>query len=72
MAFFDADCVALPGWLAGIVGRLIEEPNTVVGGRVLHRGSFWQRLTGIADFGEYQDLQVKEVSTIPTCTYTYY
>jgi len=67
IAFIDSDCLAFPDWLARLVGRLAEDPNTVVGGRVLHRGSFWQRLTGIADFGEYQGLQLKEVRTIPTC-----
>jgi len=67
IAFIDSDCAALPDWLTRMVGRLVEEPNTVIGGRVLHRGSFWQRLTGIADFGEYQGLQFKEISAIPTC-----
>ena len=67
IAFIDSDCVAFPDWLARMTERLIDEPNTVIGGRVLHRGSFWQRLTGIADFGEYQGLQLKEVRAIPTC-----
>ena len=67
ITFIDSDCVALPDWLTRMVGRLVDEPDAVVGGRVLHRGSFWQRLTGIADFGEYQGLQLREVRTIPTC-----
>ncbi len=67
IAFIDSDCTAFPDWLARMTERLIDEPNTVIGGRVLHRGSFWQRLTGIADFGEYQGLQLKEVRAIPTC-----
>ena len=67
IAFIDSDCVANPDWLTRMVGRLVEEPGTVIGGRVLHRGSFWQRLTGIADFGEYQGLQIREVRAIPTC-----
>jgi glycosyltransferase involved in cell wall biosynthesis len=67
IAFIDSDCTAFPDWLARMTERLIDEPNTMIGGRVLHRGSFWQRLTGIADFGEYQGLQLKEVRAIPTC-----
>ena len=67
VAFLDSDCVAPPGWLATMVDRLGDDPLGVVGGRIIHRGSFWRRLTGIADFGEYQGLTRREVRTLPSC-----
>ena len=67
IAFIDADCTAASDWLSRMVGRLAGDPGVVVGGRVLHRGSFWQRLIGISDFGEYQELRRKEVCALPTC-----
>lgn len=68
VAFIDSDCTAEPGWLQGIVESLRADPLCVVGGRIVHRGTFWQRLVGIADFGEYQGLTAREVRTLPTCS----
>ncbi len=67
LAFIDADCVASPDWLAVMTRRLAEPETPVIGGRVLHRGGFCRRLTGIADFGEFQELRRKDVTNIPTC-----
>ncbi len=67
VAFLDSDCVAPPGWLAAVVDRLGDDLLRVVGGRIIHRGSFLRRLTGIADFGEYQGLTRREVRTLPSC-----
>ena len=67
IAFIDSDCVATPGWIATLVDRLRHRPHLVLGGRILHRGGFWQRLTGIADFGEYQGLEPREAATLPSC-----
>jgi len=67
IAFIDSDCVATHGWIQTLIDRLREQPRLVLGGRILHRGDFWQRLTGIADFGEYQGLQPREVATLPSC-----
>jgi len=67
IAFIDSDCVAAPGWLEALTSRLKGRSTLVVGGRILHRGGFWQRLTGIADFGEYLGDTPREVATLPTC-----
>ncbi len=67
IAFIDSDCVATPHWLETLDRRLRNDPKLVLGGRILHRGDFWQRLTGIADFGEYQGLLPREVATLPSC-----
>lgn len=67
IAFIDSDCTAEPGWLQGIVEQLSAEPLLVVGGRIVHRGTFRQRLIGIADFGEYQGPRAREVRALPTC-----
>lgn|GEM_PF-3546904 len=67
IAFIDSDCTAEPGWLDCIVERLRDNRSLVVGGRIVHRGTFWQRLTGIADFGEYQGPRPRDVRALPTC-----
>ena len=67
LAFLDSDCVAHPDWLVRIADRLTRAPQTVVGGRVLHRGTFWQRVTGVADFGEFLGSGNREVRALPTC-----
>ncbi len=67
IAFIDSDCTALPNWLDNIACRLRENHISIVGGQILHRGSFWTRLIGISDFGEFQSQVEKEVSNIPTC-----
>ncbi len=67
MAFIDSDCTASSNWLENIDRSLRESHISIVGGRILHRGSFWTRLIGISDFGEFQGLTEKEVSNIPTC-----
>jgi len=68
IAFIDSDCTAEPGWLQRIVDSLRANPLLVIGGRIVHRGTFWQRLIGIADFGEYQGPTAREVRTLPTCS----
>lgn len=67
IAFLDADCIAASDWVESIVESLREEPLSVVGGRVVHRGSFIRRLIGIADFGEYQSFEEREAQCLPTC-----
>ncbi len=67
IAFIDSDCVAMPGWLQTLIDRLRGKPELVLGGRILHSGDFWQRLTGIADFGEYQGLRPRKAATLPSC-----
>jgi len=67
VAFLDSDCVAPPDWLGAVIEGLGGDPLRVVGGRLIHRGSFWRRLTGIADFGEFQGLVPREVRTLPSC-----
>jgi glycosyltransferase involved in cell wall biosynthesis len=67
IAFIDSDCLAPSSWLALIVRHLQRDGSLVIGGRIVHRGDFWQRLTGIADFGEFQGLEVKEMRTLPSC-----
>ena len=67
IAFIDADCVASGNWLETLVGELRKNPTAVVGGRVIHRGPFLRRVTGVADFGEYQALRRREVRCLPTC-----
>lgn len=67
IVFIDSDCVAPGNWLEILVGALEKDPSTVVGGRVIHRGSFLRRVVGIADFGEYQGLIRREVRCLPTC-----
>ncbi|MCG6962567.1 MAG: glycosyltransferase [Acidobacteria bacterium] len=68
VAFIDSDCTAEPGWLQGMADNLRTDPLLVVGGRVVHRGTFRQRLIGIADFGEYQGPKAREVRALPTCS----
>jgi hypothetical protein len=53
--------------LTSLVKNLERNEGLVVGGRIIHRGNFWQRLTGVADFGEYLGLRLREVRTLPTC-----
>lgn len=67
VAFLDSDCTAPVDWLRRLADRLGDDRSLVVGGRILHRGSFWQRVTGIADFGEYQGPRERQVSMLPTC-----
>ena len=67
IAFIDSDCVARGNWLGTLVDALQQEPSAVVGGRVIHRGPFFRRVVGIADFGEYQGLHRREVRCLPTC-----
>ncbi len=67
VAFIDSDCVAPSDWLSQIANRLCLDSCLVVGGRILHPGGFWQRLTGIADFGEFQGHREREVRSLPTC-----
>jgi len=67
VAFIDSDCTAEPGWLERMVGRLSDNHRLAVGGPIVHRGTFWQRLTGIADFGEYQGPKLRDVRALPTC-----
>lgn len=67
IAFIDADCVAPEDWLETLVAELERDPTAVVGGRVIHRGPFLRRVTGVADFGEYQGLRRREVRCLPTC-----
>jgi glycosyltransferase involved in cell wall biosynthesis len=67
VAFIDSDCTAGPQWLAHLERALVQEGRAIVGGRVSHPGSFWQRMVGVSDFGEFQDTRAKEVSNIPTC-----
>jgi glycosyltransferase involved in cell wall biosynthesis len=67
IAFIDADCVASGDWLETLVGELQKDPSVVVGGRVIHRGPFFRRVVGIADFGEYQGHRRREVRCLPTC-----
>jgi len=67
IAFIDSDCTAAVDWLARLVERLTANERAVVGGRVEHRGTFWQRVTGVADFGEYQSLRERAACALPTC-----
>jgi glycosyltransferase involved in cell wall biosynthesis len=67
LAFIDSDCIAPADWLEKIVDALQSNEDIAVGGRIVHRGSFLTRLVGIADFGEFQGTQEKEVTTLPTC-----
>jgi cellulose synthase/poly-beta-1,6-N-acetylglucosamine synthase-like glycosyltransferase len=67
IAFTDSDCVPHPTWLERMVRRLEAVPGGAVGGRVVHRGGFLERLTGVADFGEFQGLREREVASLPTC-----
>jgi len=67
VAFIDSDCTALPEWLENITRGLKENHTSIIGGQILHRGSFWARLIGVSDFGEFQGLAKKEVNNIPTC-----
>jgi glycosyltransferase involved in cell wall biosynthesis len=67
IAFIDSDCLAPSSWLTLIAQHLQTDKQLVIGGRIIHRGDFWQRLTGIADFGEFQGLEVKEMRTLPSC-----
>ena len=67
IAFIDSDCVARGDWIETLVDALQQNPSAVVGGRVIHRGPFFRRVMGIADFGEYQGLQRREVRCLPTC-----
>lgn len=67
IAFIDSDCVAPPTWLTSVVEHLETDEKLVIGGPIVHRGDFWQRLTGVADFGEFLQLQMRPVRTLPTC-----
>ncbi len=67
ITFIDADCTAPSKWLESIATALDQTQNPVIGGRILHPGGFWARMIGLSDFGEFQGLQPKEVSNIPTC-----
>lgn len=67
VAFVDSDCVVPPSWLNALLARLGDDRMRVVGGPVVHRGSFWRRLTGIADFGEFQASSLHEAATLPSC-----
>jgi len=67
VAFIDSDCLAPSSWLTSIAQHLQTDDSLVIGGRIIHRGDFWQRLTGIADFGEFQGLEVKEMRSLPSC-----
>jgi len=67
IAFLDSDCVARPDWVASMVAALDERPASVAGGRVVHRGPLLRRVTGIADFGEYQGEVGRTVRSLPTC-----
>jgi glycosyltransferase involved in cell wall biosynthesis len=67
IAFIDADCVAEPYWLESIERSLKKNSAQVVGGRIIHRGSFLTRVVGISDFGEFQELKEKFVHNLPTC-----
>ncbi len=67
LAFIDSDCVAPSDWLAKLLSVLQAERVGAVGGRIVHRGRFLTRLVGIADFGEFQGSQAKDVATVPTC-----
>jgi glycosyltransferase involved in cell wall biosynthesis len=69
IAFIDSDCTAATDWLSRLVQRLAADGGAAVGGRVLHRGSFWQRLTGIADFGEFLGPRLARVRSLPTCNF---
>ena len=66
IAFIDSDCVARRDWLDNLVRSLDSDPSAVVGGRVVHRGPFYRRLTGIADFGEYQGSVRRGMRSLPT------
>lgn len=67
IAFIDSDCEAAADWLGRLERLLATEGPSVVGGRIVHRGSLWQRMVGVSDFGEFQGLEPREVSNIPTC-----
>jgi glycosyltransferase involved in cell wall biosynthesis len=67
VAFIDSDCTATPHWLASLERALVDEGRPIVGGRIVHPGSLWQRMVGVSDFGEFQGLACKEVTNIPTC-----
>lgn len=67
IAFIDSDCVARGDWIETLVDALGKDPSAVVGGRVIHRGPFMRRVMGIADFGEYQGLDRRQVRCLPTC-----
>jgi glycosyltransferase involved in cell wall biosynthesis len=67
IAFIDSDCLAPRTWLSSVVAHLENDERVVIGGRIIHPGDFWQRLTGVADFGEYLGCRSREVRTLPTC-----
>lgn len=67
IAFIDADCVAVAGWLQNIVHRLQRSNAYLVGGRITHRGSLAERIIGVSDFGEFQGSEKRYVHNIPTC-----
>lgn len=67
IAFIDSDCQAPRTWLSSLVAHIENDEGVVIGGRIIHPGDFWQRLTGVADFGEYLGYRSREVRTLPTC-----
>jgi glycosyltransferase involved in cell wall biosynthesis len=67
LAFIDSDCTAPPGWLEALQKSLETHEVSVVGGPILHLGSFLTRIIGVSDFGEFLDDRPKSVKTIPTC-----
>lgn len=67
IAFIDSDCVARGDWIERLVDELQKDPSAVVGGRVIHRGGFFRRLIGIADFGEYLGPDRRQARCLPTC-----
>ena len=67
LVFIDADCIAQPGWLAGLAGAMAEGWKVVGGGVVTPEKPFWRLVYNLSMFyGELASRTEKVRQFMPT------